>query len=120
MRCDQQYYAAGNACVECSGRRIPPWMIQLAIALLILAFFAMVCVGIAYTVYSWNPGQWFEEWLQWAKKAIFSHGVLGSLQQQLVSRQLPILLQMVQLWSVLAALASNGNNEASPSKMWPA
>jgi len=118
MRCEEQYYAAGNACVECSDTRIPAWMIQLAIALLILAFFAIACAGIAYTVYSWNPGQWFEEWLQWAKKAIFSHGVLGSLQQELVKRQLPILLQMVQLWSVLAALASNGNKEASPSKMW--
>jgi len=57
MRCDQQYYAAGNACVECSGRRIPAWMIELAIALLIGAFFCYrLCVHCIYRllVESWS------------------------------------------------------------------
>lgn len=113
MGCSEGHFSSGRSCVECSGKGLPSWLIKMGLALLLFFLFLIATFIIAHTVYSWHPGQHAQEWLNYIQTCIFPPGVLGSLQQKLLKGQLPVLLQMCQLWSVLAALAHGEDSRAA-------
>ncbi|CAE7870227.1 GSO1, partial [Symbiodinium necroappetens] len=121
--CHETFFAAGNSCLPCSNKdqHIPARVIHAMACVTIVALLWAGVVAVAYFVYSWRPGQWLEAQLQTLRQAVFAEGVVGSLQEKLLKSQAPILLQMCQLWVVLAVLARNkeeDGHEASSSRLW--
>eukprot|EP00438_Fugacium_kawagutii_P029163 Skav216182 [mRNA] locus=scaffold2249:142889:151468:+ [translate_table: standard] len=118
MGCGTTYFAASGSCKKCTGGGVPPWLVKVCLCLTLAASMLVGALAIAYCVYSWDPGQWAGR----LADAIFAPGALGNLQRKLLRSEAPVLLQMVQLWVVLAVLASNSNetqdDQASNSRFW--
>ncbi|CAK9091051.1 unnamed protein product [Durusdinium trenchii] len=121
MGCSETHFAAGSSCFECSGGRLPPWLFTAGLVVTLMALSVAGVVATAYFVYSWHPGKWVEDLLGPYRQVVFAKGILGTLQEKLLRNQVPILLQMGQLWVVLAVLSSNGEKEdpnASSQRFW--
>lgn len=118
MGCGITFFAASGSCKKCTGGEVPPWLVKVGLCVTLAASMLIGALAIAYCVYSWDPGQWAGR----LADLIFAPGALGNLQRKLLRSEAPVLLQMLQLWVVLAVLASNGNetqdDQASSSRFW--
>eukprot|EP00913_Durusdinium_trenchii_P014972 g14044.t1 len=85
MGCSETHFAAGSSCFECSGGRLPPWLFTAGLVVTLMALSVAGVVATAYFVYSWHPGKWVEDLLGPYRQVVFAKGILGTLQEKIVT-----------------------------------
>ncbi|CAE7375898.1 XIAO [Symbiodinium sp. CCMP2592] len=102
MDCMEGFYASGKLCKVCRRDAIPSWMTAVAAVIM-----AGGCFGMA-SAFATRDAAVLRRQLEQVKlrmrQLCFAPGYLGSLQVTLMQTEVPMLLQLTQLWGVMALL----------------
>ncbi|CAE7748474.1 GSO1 [Symbiodinium necroappetens] len=121
MACSETYFEAGRMCIECSEGGFPRWLIKAGVCLMLGVLLCACAAAVAYFVDHWSPGHRAEQLLQYLEETILGEGVLGNMRKKLLKNEIPLLIQMCQLWVVVAAFASAvslAQDETAGSGLW--